>query len=450
MSPQNQPDQSSDDPAERLAQAIARRRAQPMPTEAPAQVTFPVRQADIADTADIADPAAPASRENSMRERLRLILGPGHSLKARVRALPLLGRFAVWLRAVVHLNTIRKEFERDIAVLRNRLDHYDAMNIENRLARLEALDVAYRLNRLDALDIGDRLHAFDAINIANRLNRLEESAEEEEQRDRERDNRIAQLTRQSHDRHAPQRSAESSAPTVQATEAQTAQAGYDFGADRFYTEFEGHFRGAREDIRERQKIYLPYLEHVAAGSDARVLDIGCGRGEWLELMKMQGIRATGIDLNGEMVATCREHGLDAEHADAVAWLRGQPEGSLAAVTGFHIIEHLPFDQLIALFDAALHALRPDGVIIFETPNPENVSVGSCSFYYDPTHRHPIAPAVAEFIARQRGFARAEIVRANPLPGTRLIAENTEVAHRFNSAFYGPQDYAVIAWKTYAS
>jgi 2-polyprenyl-3-methyl-5-hydroxy-6-metoxy-1,4-benzoquinol methylase len=180
-----------------------------------------------------------------------------------------------------------------------------------------------------------------------------------------------------------------------------------------------------------------------------VLDIGCGRGEWLELMKMQGIRATGIDLNGEMVATCRENGLDAEHADAVAWLRSQPEGSLAAVTGFHIIEHLPFDQLIAMFDAALRALRPDGVIIFETPNPENVSVGACSFYYDPTHLHPIAPAVAEFIARQRGFARTEVLRSNPLPASRLIAENTEVAHRFNSVFYGPQDYAVIAWKTYA-
>jgi O-antigen chain-terminating methyltransferase len=106
--------------------------------------------------------------------------------------------------------------------------------------------------------------------------------------------------------------------------------------------------------------------------------------------------------------------------------------------------------LIALFDAALRALRADGMVIFETPNPENISVGACSFYYDPTHRHPIAPAVAEFIARQRGFARTAILRLNPLPDSRLIPENTEVAHRFNSTFYGPQDYAVIAWKTDAT
>jgi 2-polyprenyl-3-methyl-5-hydroxy-6-metoxy-1,4-benzoquinol methylase len=444
MSSHNRPAKNSDDPAERLAQAIVRRRAQPISTDAPAQVVFPASQADIAGIAAL---TASASRENSMRERLRLIFGPGRSMKERVRALPLVGRFAVWLGAVVRLNTIRKEFERDIAVLRSRLDHYDAMNIENRLARLESLDAAYRLNRLDALDIGDRLHAFDAINIANRLNRIEEAAEEEEQRDRERDNRIAQLTRGSHEVRRDSQPERTPAAVITQSAPNT---GYDFDADRFYTEFEGYFRGTREDIRERQKIYLPYLGHITAGSDARVLDIGCGRGEWLELMKTQGIRATGIDLNGEMVATCREHGLDAEHADAVAWLRSQPEGSLAAVTGFHIIEHLPFDQLIAMFDAALRALRPDGVIIFETPNPENVSVGSCSFYYDPTHHHPIAPAVAEFVARQRGFARAEILRTNPLPDTRLIAENTEVAHRFNSSFYGPQDYAVIAWKTYAS
>ena len=118
------------------------------------------------------------------------------------------------------------------------------------------------------------------------------------------------------------------------------------------------------------------------------------------------------------------------------------------MTGFHIIEHLPFELLIALFDAALYALRNDGVIIFETPNPENLVVGACNFYYDPTHLHPIVPAVAEFMARQRGYARAEILRLHPIPDAHLITENTEVARRVNQALYGPQDYAVIGWKTH--
>jgi SAM-dependent methyltransferase len=438
MSLQNHgPVRSPDDPAEKLAQAIARRRDQPLSVEAPAQVTLPVQQTDVTDRIDT------LSRKNRMHERLQLIFGPGRSLKDRVRALPLLGRFAVWANAIVHASTTRREFEREFAALRDRLGRYEAM-----YARLEALDVGYRLNRLDALDIGDRLYAFDAINIANRLNRIEEMMEAERLRDLERDNRIAELTRGSHEVQRVARQTEQIAFAA-TSELAVSHAGYDFDADRFYTEFEACFRGARDDIRERLKIYLPYLAHVEPRSASRVVDIGCGRGEWLELLGMQGIRAAGIDLNGEMVQTCRERGLDAECTDAIAYLMQQPEGSLAAVTGFHIIEHLPFDQLVALYDAALRALHPDGVIIFETPNPENISVGACSFYYDPTHLHPIAPAVAEFIARQRGFARTEVLRSNPLPDSRLIAENTEVARRFNSVFYGPQDYAVIAWKTYA-
>jgi hypothetical protein len=154
-------------------------------------------------------------------------------------------------------------------------------------------------------------------------------------------------------------------------------------------------------------------------------------------------------MNNAMVDLCRARGLDAICADAIAHLNRQPPGSVAAVTGFHIIEHLPFESLLALFDATLRVLQPGGLVIFETPNPENMIVGSCSFHYDPTHRHPIAPALAEFIARQRGFARTEILRLNAFPENALIVEDSEVARRVNRAFYGPQDYAVLAWKANA-
>ena len=116
--------------------------------------------------------------------------------------------------------------------------------------------------------------------------------------------------------------------------------------------------------------------------------------------------------------------------------------------GFHIIEHLPFDTLLALFDAALKALRPDGMVIFETPNPENLLVGACNFYYDPTHLNPIVPTVAEFIARQRGFAKAEILRLHPYPDSHRLVEDSEIAKRFNNALYGPQDFALLASKTH--
>jgi O-antigen chain-terminating methyltransferase len=180
-----------------------------------------------------------------------------------------------------------------------------------------------------------------------------------------------------------------------------------------------------------------------------MVDVGCGRGEWLGLLQQQGFHVTGIDLNPDMVSYCTALGLQAQCMDAVAYLRGQPENSLALVTGFHIIEHLPFEILLNLLDAALRALRPDGLVIFETPNPENLIVGACNFYYDPTHRHPIVPVVAQFMAQQRGFAKAEILRLHPYPQDHLLAEDSEIAKRVNQAFYGPQDYAVVAWKTHA-
>lgn len=221
--------------------------------------------------------------------------------------------------------------------------------------------------------------------------------------------------------------------------------------DRFYVDFEDRFRGSREDIKGRLRVYLPRLAHLAgrdAATDAAPLaiDVGCGRGEWLELMAEHGIPAMGIDMNLAMVTACRERGLAAQCDDAIAFLRKQPPGSLALVTGFHIIEHLPFDTLIALFDAALHALRPDGAIIFETPNPENLRVGACSFYTDPTHIHPIVPDVAAFMARQRGFADTEILRLHPHAPAEFLAGDDPAASLLNQTLLGARDFAVLAWK----
>lgn len=220
--------------------------------------------------------------------------------------------------------------------------------------------------------------------------------------------------------------------------------------DTFYIDFENAFRGTREDITERLTVYLPYLDKLIGDATAHLVDIGCGRGEWLALMGQHGIQATGVDLNRDMVQACLDQGFDAQCTDALHYLRQQPQGSLAAVTGFHIIEHLPFKLLLSLFDAALRALRPGGLVIFETPNPENLVVGACYFYSDPTHNSPIVPGVAHFMARQRGFDQVEILPLHPYPDSYFLPEDSELAKRFNRAFYGPQDYAILARKAYAN
>ena len=308
----------------------------------------------------------------------------------------------------------------------HRLNSIDAMDVgkrltmldglSSRLNNLEAVNVAYRLNRLDALDIANRLHVFDMINIANRLNRLDE---------------IASTGASS----AANDTANSTAPR--------------YDQDAFYLDFENEFRGERQEIKDRFAIYLPYLTPLGDDAGARVVDVGCGRGEWLELLAENHIQAVGIDLNAAMILACQQRGLAAECREAIGYLRSQPPASLAAVTGFHLIEHLPFATLLALLDAALQALRPGGIVIFETPNPENLKVGACNFYFDPTHRHPIVPMVAEFIASQRGFARAEILRLHPYPDDHLVHEDSEAARHLNRVLYGAQDYALLAWKAHA-
>jgi O-antigen chain-terminating methyltransferase len=356
--------------------------------------------------------------------RVRQLLAPGLNWKQRISLIPVLGMFAKWAYSVVMLSSIRQHIETELIQLRN----YERA-VKNTLEQIE-----------------QRLETFD-----ERLNRLDAFAQVTSTATAGQDNRIASLTRElralNQAARLPQlQRADTGAilvPPATPLEPLSRTA-----TDSFYIDFEDVFRGTHEDITERLKIYLPYINKFIGDTTAVVVDVGCGRGEWLALLGKQGIKATGIDLNAAMVDNCQAKGLNAKCMDAIQYLSLQPPGSVAVVTGFHIIEHLPFDTLLALFDAALKALRPDGMVIFETPNPENLLVGACNFYYDPTHLNPIVPTVAEFIARQRGFAKAEILRLNPYPDSHRLVEDSEVAKRFNNALYGPQDFALLASKTH--
>ena len=247
----------------------------------------------------------------------------------------------------------------------------------------------------------------------------------------------ALLTRQLRELHASARSPLQAPPAArQEPHHQDAE---DF--DTFYLEFEDRLRGSREEIKRRQEVYLEQVATAAAGTVSRpIIDVGCGRGEWLEVLQEHGCVARGVDLNRVMVAENKQRGLDVIERDVLAYLGELPAGSVGMVTGFHIIEHLPFAILARLFDECLRVLRPGGCVVFETPNPENLVVGAFSFYYDPTHRHPLPPQLTEFLAQHRGFADVEILRLHPR------SEEGWDRALLDKWFRAPTDYSVIGWK----
>lgn len=218
----------------------------------------------------------------------------------------------------------------------------------------------------------------------------------------------------------------------------------DDGDARMYADMEDLFRGSRDTVRGLLSVYLDDIASVPGGGT--VVDIGCGRGEWLEILGEHEIDAYGLDLNAVTVAECTERGLDVRLEDAVAHLRALPESSLRAVTGFHIAEHLSLDGLLSVIESALVALRPGGVLILETPNCTNLSVGAASFYLDPTHVKPLHPLLLEFLCQHRGFTDVEIRYLHPRRETPAGDDVDEIERETHWSLFGPMDYAAIATK----
>lgn len=220
--------------------------------------------------------------------------------------------------------------------------------------------------------------------------------------------------------------------------------------DDFYYAFEEQFRGGRDVVKSRLCIYLPYVERTRGLNSAYgFLDIGCGRGEWLELLQENNLAGRGIDLNLRMIAETRNRGLEAEQADVLVYLRKLPDHSLSGLSGFHIIEHLPFAILMAVLAEVHRVLVPGGVLILETPNPENFIVGSCNFYVDPTHLHPIMPVALGFMLAQSGFKEHECLQVSLpdyLGGTEGVPASGVLKAVADHMLVG-QDYGMIAFKT---
>ncbi|WP_296556939.1 class I SAM-dependent methyltransferase [Pigmentiphaga sp.] len=172
-------------------------------------------------------------------------------------------------------------------------------------------------------------------------------------------------------------------------------------------------------------------------------DLGCGRGEWLELLSEQGVRVQGVDLDDGMLAACQESGLNANKGDAIAFLRAQPDEAADVISAFHVVEHIGFENIRILVAEALRVLAPGGVLLLETPNPENLLVGGAGFYMDPTHERPIPPGLLSFVVENAGFGRLKVVRLQEDPA--LLNDETSLS--LWDVFRGVSpDYSVVAQK----
>jgi SAM-dependent methyltransferase len=219
-----------------------------------------------------------------------------------------------------------------------------------------------------------------------------------------------------------------------------------------YAYFTDRFRGSVEQITAKLQGYLPDVRELVgdagAGRDGtRVLDIGCGRGEWLTLLKTVGVSAAGVDSHPAFVEAGRSRGLDMVLGDGIEHLATRPANSLDIVTAFHVIEHLDVETLLALVEAARDALRIGGCLLLETPNPHNLQMAACDFYNDPTHRRPLPPALVEFLVSASGFQRVEIRPLHPASSPLVSLNDDELGIELvERALYGPQDYAVLGYK----
>jgi SAM-dependent methyltransferase len=209
----------------------------------------------------------------------------------------------------------------------------------------------------------------------------------------------------------------------------------------FYRAFEDLHRGQRADIIRRLQVYLPFVLPIAkANPHAPCLDLGCGRGEWLQLLTDENLRATGVDLDVGMLAAAQEQGLQVQHADAIEALKQAADRSLSVVSAFHLVEHLPFESLQELVHQALRVLVPGGLLIMETPNPDNLRVATHNFYLDPSHIKPIPASLLSFVAEHAGFARTKILGLQESAALRFQAEI-----QLQDVLAGASpDYAVIA------
>ncbi len=215
-----------------------------------------------------------------------------------------------------------------------------------------------------------------------------------------------------------------------------------------YASFENRFRGSAQEVRRQLEVYLAYLP-----KRGRVLDLGCGRGEFLELLRENGIEGAGVDLNSLMVQACLDRGLRCEKGDLLEKLASEPDASLAGIFSSQVVEHLTPAQLQKLIELGRRKLESPGVLILETVNPLSVFALVQIFYLDPTHQKPVHPQMLKFLLEDAGFEEVEIrysaalgderLRVLPPADERTVILNQNI-DRLNDLLFAPAQYAAIA------
>ncbi len=206
-----------------------------------------------------------------------------------------------------------------------------------------------------------------------------------------------------------------------------------------YARFAGKFRGPEEYVSGGQRIYVEYFRGCR-----EVLDIGCGRGEFLELMRAAGVAARGVDLSAESVALCRQKGLAAETADLFAYLEALPEAALDGIFCSQVVEHLAPERLPMALKLCASRLSRGGVIAIETPNPECLAIFATHFYLDPTHTRPVPAALLAFYLEEFGLGGIEVAKLAPARDS--MPSLGSLPADFREAFFGSLDYAIIGRK----
>jgi len=206
-----------------------------------------------------------------------------------------------------------------------------------------------------------------------------------------------------------------------------------------YSRFAERFRGTDEEIRRNMEFYRP----IFAGKE-NVLDIGCGRGEFLDVMREAGVPARGIDLGEECIQQCRDQGLQAEVADLFPFLAAQPDEEFDGILSSQVVEHLPPDRLPEMIRLCATKLRRGGVLALETPNPECLAIFATYFYLDPTHTRPMPHQYLQFCMEEAGLTGIEVHRLNPAVDT--MPELSSLPTDFRERFFGGLDYAIIGRK----